>query len=709
MTADDACQALQSPATLLGRQHRPGMIQPLAGGLGSVRGGAVSALWERMGILLDQAIPDACGAIPPRPTALESRLWAKKGRIDKADIQWHLYWHSLEWVLGQEYLRLGGNKVFLSDALPVPFIVNNDGSLSRKAAEVFFESCQLSVASGQLPEEGPIHVLELGIGVGLFAKYFLNHFRELSRRHRKDYYNRLLYIAADKSRRMLWDLCRHGVLAEHAGHYRIRLVDAMAPEELACDLGFAGQGPKPFRGVFLNYLLDCLPAAVLEFGESGAQSAEREAPGSGSSALSAPPSALQPVKQLCVRTCVARNIRLADYTDMSLQQLQERAKLVASGEWSVASVQQARKDLLEVYGLFASEYDYRPVDLNTIPFGEFGYEYAHRWTKRVLLSYGAIGCLEKLLDLVDDDGFILINDYGQTQATLEDEFEHQRFSLATFVGLNFPLLKAYFGRSGQCSVAGGQNSDQWPAASDQNTARLATDHCPLTTAWIEPVKEPEGIHSRLLGRQVPEAVREKFQAVFSQAAHDELHKPWEKARGLVKVGRFEMAADLYKKALALQSGNWVLANEIAMFLIFQLRDVKAGIDMAKFALSLNPSCSAELWNTLGDGLFEYGRTAEAKSAYQKAMSVSASDVRSRYNLAWVHVREKNFPAALDVLAKAMALDKTGEYRERLLQKQQEVLAGLHLRNQQEYLLLINLVSRHAKPGEPEKETGNAEG
>jgi hypothetical protein len=32
------------------------------------------------------------------------------------------------------------------------------------------------------------------------------------------------------------------------------------------------------------------------------------------------------VKQLCVRTCVARNIKLSDYTDMTLQQLQMRAK-----------------------------------------------------------------------------------------------------------------------------------------------------------------------------------------------------------------------------------------------------------------------------------------------------------------------------------------------------------------------------------------------
>jgi tetratricopeptide (TPR) repeat protein len=118
--------------------------------------------------------------------------------------------------------------------------------------------------------------------------------------------------------------------------------------------------------------------------------------------------------------------------------------------------------------------------------------------------------------------------------------------------------------------------------------------------------------------------------------------------------------------------------------------------MAKVALRLNPTCSAELWNTLGDGLYEYGRTAEARSAYHKALAVNSADVRSRYNLAWVHARERNYPAALAAIAEALAHDKTGEFRDRLLHKQQEMLAQLALRHQQEYLLLINLVSKYAK-------------
>jgi tetratricopeptide (TPR) repeat protein len=146
---------------------------------------------------------------------------------------------------------------------------------------------------------------------------------------------------------------------------------------------------------------------------------------------------------------------------------------------------------------------------------------------------------------------------------------------------------------------------------------------------------------------------------------------------------------------------------VAQFLIFSLRDVKAGIDLAKVALALNPTCSSELWNILGDGLFEYGRYAEARSAYLKSLQVNDSDVRARYNLAWVYQREKNFPAALTMIAEGLTLDKMGQYRERLLQKQAEVVAQQVQRHQTEYLLLVNLVSKYAtgQQGEPPKQEG----
>jgi tetratricopeptide (TPR) repeat protein len=546
---------------------------------------------------------------------------------------------SLEWDLGQQYLRDRGNKAFISDASPVPFVVNNDGNLSRNAAEVFFTSLLEADKAGAL--EPDIHVLELGIGVGLFARFFLDHFQQLCEKHKKDFYDRLSYVAADRSERMLTDVIRHGVLTNHPGRYRLRLVDAMCPQkELPYDAAFQSHPHKerPFRAVFLNYLLDCLPAAVLQF--DGDQ-----------------------IKELHVRTCVARNVKLEDFTDMTVDQLKERGK---------SNDPRAKQELLEVYGLFASEYDHRPVDVSKIPYAKFGIDYARPMTKRFLLSYGAIQSLECLLKLIAEDGFILINDYGQTQTSRDDEFEHQRFSMATFVGVNFPLLKAYFDQPGH-----GQ--------------------------WIEPHSEAGGIHSRLLCLKRVDEVVIKFWDRFSKSAYDHLHEPIDQARACARAGRFELAATYYNQALERQPRNWVLLNEISMFLTFSLRDLKAGIDMAKMALTLNPTCSAELWNTLGDGLYEFGRTEEARSAYMKALDVNESDVRARYNLAWCHVREKNFPAALEMIAEALALDRTGEYRDRLLQKIQEVMVQVGQRHQQEYLLLINLVSRYAKKDEADKD------
>jgi len=538
---------------------------------------------------------------------------------------------SLEWQLGQQYLRDRGNKAFISDASPVPFVVNNDGTLSRNAAEVFFASLEAAEEAGNLVEPD-IFVLELGIGVGLFARYFLDNFRDLCWQHNKDYYDRLCYIAADRSERMLMDVARHGVLGNHPGRYRLRQVDAMKPELLPNDVMFLGHPGKPLRAVFLNYLLDCLPAAVLDL--SGEQ-----------------------VQQLSVRTCLGRGVKLEDFTDMNINGLQQRA---------TSDDPRAQQELLEVYGLFASEYDYRPVDVKKLPYGDFALDFGRKLTKRLLHSYGAMQSLDRLLELVRDDGFILINDYGQTDITAQEhDFEHQRFSMATAVGLNFPLLKGYF----------------------EEKRKLE---------WLEPFGGDHSIHARLLSKTPVSQTRGAFGRCFNAAAEAYRQEPIAKARSCIQVGRFELAAGFYQEALDRQPRNWVLLNEISMFLTFSMRDPKAGIDMAKCALALNPTCSAELWDSLGDGLFEFGRYAEARSAYLRALQVNESDVRARFNLAWTYQREKNYPAALEMLAQALALDKMGQYHERILQKQQELLLQLRQRHQQEYLLLINLVSKYVK-------------
>ena len=533
---------------------------------------------------------------------------------------------SLEWQLGQRYLHQRGSKAFTTDASPVPFVVNNDGSLSRLTAEVFFSN--LSAAEQASCVEPEICVLELGIGVGLFARFFLDAFRHLCRQNSKDYYDRLIYIAADCSEQMLRDAARQGIFADHPGRYQLRIADALDPfRSLLHDCAFLGSLKKPIRAVFLNYLLDCLPASVLEI----------DGPN---------------VKRLCVRTGLSRGVNLVEYTDRTTQEL---AQLASSGN------QKDERELLELYPLMNSEYAYLPVEPAQIAYEEFVFQVAGPKPTRILHSYGAIQCLERLLELVRGDGFILANDYGTARQEADAHYEHQRFSQATFIGVNFPLLKAYFGDAGRCQ-------------------------------WAQPAEERESMHACLLGAKFSSETVDCFLKLFSKASFEQLETPVQSARQYVKMGRLDMALGSYGAALHDQPYNWVLMNEIAQFLTFALGDCKAGADMAKAALSANPTCSSELWNTLGDALFAWGRIEESKQAYRRALQINENDVRGRMNLAWVYDREKAYPDALRMIAEGLALDHGGQYRESLLQKQQEVLQHLAVRQRREAMLVANRIN-----------------
>jgi hypothetical protein len=164
----------------------------------------------------------------------------------------------------QAYLSARGSKSFIQDASQIPYAINNDTTLSGNAAELVFQSLVAADAAGTL--EPDIFVLELGVGVGLFARYFLDAFRHRSAAEGKDYYERLQYVAGDYAGRMLLDACRHGIFANHPGRYLLRPVNALDPEAGLRDDPLLGSLERPFRAVFLNYLLDCLPATVLKIG-----------------------------------------------------------------------------------------------------------------------------------------------------------------------------------------------------------------------------------------------------------------------------------------------------------------------------------------------------------------------------------------------------------------------------------------------------------
>jgi hypothetical protein len=137
---------------------------------------------------------------------------------------------SLEWRLGQRSWRERGSKAFTSDSSTVPFTINNDGSCFTRAAEVFFAT--LIAAEREGHREPDIFVLEPGIGVGLFTRFFLDSFRELRQRRVKDLYDRHRYVAGDYSEKMLLNAAQHGIFGNHAEHHLLRVVDSRCPRDL---------------------------------------------------------------------------------------------------------------------------------------------------------------------------------------------------------------------------------------------------------------------------------------------------------------------------------------------------------------------------------------------------------------------------------------------------------------------------------------------
>jgi hypothetical protein len=276
---------------------------------------------------------------------------------------------SLEWELGQLYWRERGSHAFSSDQ--VPFLIHNDGNLSMQAAEVFFNSLQAADEAGQLPDD--LFVLELGIGVGLFARFFLDWFEHLCDQAGADYYERLCYVGADRSEQMLRDACRNGIFLNHPGRYRLRLADALSPEQsLLEDPDIRRLGPRPFRAVFLNDILDCLPPTVLKVdGET--------------------------LLQLHVRTCVAPGTDWREFLDLSAAELRWLAR---------SREERDRRALLGFNHLLTSEYFYRPVEPAQVPYGDFVASLARGLTGRpVLHNYGAIRSLEALQALLAVGGF----------------------------------------------------------------------------------------------------------------------------------------------------------------------------------------------------------------------------------------------------------------------------------------------------------------
>jgi tetratricopeptide (TPR) repeat protein len=299
---------------------------------------------------------------------------------------------NLEWRLSALHWSRAGVTPFISN--DVPYLVNNNGRASADAAAVLFANCM------DAPADQPIHVLELGAGTALFARYVLDEFRALCERDDRDFYDRLAMRVTDGSPASVARWAASGMFADHAPHVSISVCDAQMPDRI---------GDGALRAVFANYVLDSLPAAVLRWDVGGWQ-------------------------QLCARASIrADTVMPPSLSGRNAAWLRMTAGTTDPDELA---------ELLPLLPFLESELAFRPIDGNGPPDYEHHLGAGPGPATSVIYPFGALQCLDALIPQLHPDGFVLIRDYasGDAESTFVGA---QRFGGAAAMPLNFTLIERH--------------------------------------------------------------------------------------------------------------------------------------------------------------------------------------------------------------------------------------------------------------------------
>jgi tetratricopeptide (TPR) repeat protein len=348
-------------------------------------------------------------------------------------------------------------------------------------------------------------------------------------------------------------------------------------------------------------------------------------------------------EELCLRThLTADKERIERHTKLGFDEIRE---LVRTGA----------PQLIPLVSLFELEAGFRPCHKSYPNAAEaLGFDHA---AARTILNHGAIQCLERVLSGLEPHGFVLVNDYGPVRA--EDTAGMsgtQRFGSSAALGLNFPFLEHHFASQG-------------------------------ATVTRPELDERLPIHPRLLAPNALVETCRAFHEIFDFGAHQACHAGQDEARQHIEGGRLDAAKRAYEKTLASRPRDWALLGEIAEFLTRQVGNYQAGLQVASSALAINPWFSVWLWNVYGDALYALERYGDAHEAYLKASRLEPADARTNLNLGYTFAQLGDLRSALESLGRGLAGDRGGLFQERLVRKQQQILAAQQARfvEEQEWL------------------------
>lgn len=537
---------------------------------------------------------------------------------------------SLAWRMGQAYWHLKGVQAFTTNA--VPNIVTNDGYLATRTAETFFANCMAAHEQGRLEDE--VKAVEMAVGIGMHARIFLSRLAELCEENEFPLLDRLVFYATDISRSTLESLRDSDTLRVPGVKIRLGFVDATEPTTFA-DLETGEE--EPLSGVRLlrsNYLLCVLPFHLLMRRDDA-------------------------WSEMYVRTRVADTKSLRQVYGDRIDEILDTAK---RGD------DEAIEALAPEEHLFSTERIYVPIARDDLPFASAVEAYfdealarnaGESGICRTLVSLGALRSVDKGLEILVDDGFMIHSDYGWSNLRMSSEIGHfQYFGGSTAIGLNFPLVEHFV----ECSR-------------DEPGRAVAA-----------PNDSQSPIQTRLFARRELPETEETFTALFEG---DSYKKYWE---GLNELGNYdektdpEVVMERFELAHAANPFNWRILGQWSGSATFFAKDPRRGLDLAMKGLQICPSASGSLWNEYGDALYALERYEEAHRAFLRSREIDPEEPRTRLSLGWSHSALWQVDEAVDSLCEGIKLDVYNAYGDRFMEKLKSVMEQRELveNNKQHY-------------------------
>lgn len=124
-----------------------------------------------------------------------------------------------------------------------------------------------------------------------------------------------------------------------------------------------------------------------------------------------------------------------------------------------------------------------------------------------------------------------------------------------------------------------------------------------------------------------------------------------KAQSLIGDRKFAEAVPLLQQSVLLDPKN-IQAYALLGIAYQQTKHYDLAVQSFLTLVKLNPN-NAAFQNNLGGALLDYGKTPEARIAFERAVELDPGDAASRFGIGSCYLKEKNYPKCYDAYIKAL--------------------------------------------------------